>query len=296
MLITTVLLALTSTIQGPLPPQNAAPSRGAAHFRCLRIDTLDQACIAATSSTSVLDFMTFNSDNHMDGPTTHVSQTLAHISVASGSFLDGMSATSTMLATAINITPPGTSTFVPQVTANIFGQLTTQDLNFQGTTQAAWDLPLMTAGGTYRVLPRSDMTSGFANLHYILTAYCVGVDSAGAVDPFGLTTMTVNAGASTLFIMHLGPNAGWSLTGTLAQSSDTNPNAAPLTLFAAFPDNFNQTWFGTEAVAITPTGGGIHTVGLAVTNANTWIMMSPNQADAVDWTIGGSAFFHIRKP
>lgn len=296
MLLTTALLTLTPAIQGPLPPQNSAPGRTPTHFRCLRIDDFDQACVMSEARTEVFDFMTMNMQSDVDGPMSHWSDTLAHTAVASASTIGGATTTSQLLATALNITPRGRSTYVPQVTANLYGRVTSANPDFSTSNFATWSIESMSAGGNYQILPRPNVTSETANLHYVLYAYCIGQDPSDAFDPANLTTISLNASNSNLLLTNIGPGAGWQLQGSLERSNSSNPNAAPEMISMVIPETFNEAWVGTQAVAVGPNGGGNHTVSFNVSQANAMLMMPQNQIDAGECSIGGSASFHVRTP
>ena len=295
MLLTTALVTLIPAISVALPPQNLGQRR-ITHFRCLRIDNFNQECLLTSANTGVFDFMTMDYQNHGDGPTSHWDAGLAHTAVASASSIGAATATSQLLATAINITPQNTFTHVPQVTANLYGQLASANPDFSASNTAAWSIQAMNAGGNYRVLPMRGFPSGIANLHYFLYVYCVGQDPINAFDPGGMTTISLNASNSNVFLTHMGPGAGWNLMATLERSNSSNPNAAPEFINMLIPETFNQAWVGTQAVNIGPGGGGDHTVGFNVGQANAFMMMSPNPFDGSERSIGGTASFHVRRP
>jgi len=296
MLLCATLLSLSPALQGPIAPQNSAPGRTPTHFNCLRIDDLDQACVLSEARTEVFDFMTMNIQSHMDGPMSHGSDTIAHTAVASSSSIGSASASAQLLATAINITPKGTTTFVPQVTANLYGRLTSLNPEWTTSNLASWELEAMSAVGNYRILPRSDFPSGTANLHYVLYAYCIGNDSGDTFDPADMTTVSLNASNSNVLLTHLGLNAGWHLQATLQRSSASAPNAAPEFIDMIIPETFNEAWVGTQAVPVGAGGGGTHSASFNVSLANAYMMMPQNQVDSADLSIGGSAAFHVRMP
>ena len=296
MLLTTIILSLTPTLQGPLPPQGAAPVRTPAHFRCLRVDNQDQASVGAMAHAEVFDFMTFTFDAHTDGRSSHAGNTIAHTANAAAAAVGSASCTSQLLSTAINITPTGRSTFVPQVTANLFGRLTSLNPDAIGMITAAWEVESLSASGSYQILPRPDFSSGIADMHYMLYAYCIGQETVDAFDPADMTTVSLTASNSNVLFTHLGLNAGWHLQATLQRSSSAAPNAAPEIIDIIVPETFNQAWVGTQAVPMGAGGGGTHFVSFNVSLANAHLMMAPNQTDAAETSIGGSASFHVRMP
>jgi len=295
MLLTTALMTLTPGLSAALPPQQLGQRR-ITHLACLRRDTLDQECLEASASTGVFDFMTMENQNHTDGPMSHWDRGLAHTTVASASSVGAASATSQLLATAINITPPGTITYVPQVTANLYGRLTSANPDFSAANTAGWSIQAMNAVGGYRVVTTPSTPPGFATIKYLLYAYCVGQDPIGAFDPGGLTTISLNASNSTVFLTHMGPGAGWNLMAMLERSSASDPTALPEFINIAVPETFNQAWVGTQAVFVGPDGGGTHNVSFIVTDANAFMPMAPGAIDASERSIGGSASFQVYRP
>ena len=169
-------------------------------------------------------------------------------------------ASSKLLATAINITPRDTVAYVPQVTANLFGRLSTLNPNFSATIDASWELLELSAVGNYRILPRADFPSGFATLSYKLYAYCIGQDTGDTFDPAGTTDIGLTASGSTVNLSHLGLGAGWHLQATLQRSTASSPGEAPEVLDVLIPEDFNMAWIGSQAVPIGPDGGGTHQI------------------------------------